>query len=516
MNQKQAVEAISKLTGRDIVVSPMYGKINEWREWLEGNVKGFHEYYQKTNLSNNHFTKLKRHKTNMLLKGSEDWASILLNEKTQIIIEDEPSQRFVMGDDQISGVFGENDFWRCANENIATSRWSGTAAFEVFVRDMVVTEADGRLISGDGIGINYLSADQIIPVTYDNGIAREVAFISDLTRNGKTFQQVSFHYLEFGLYTILQFTIDDNGKVLPDSQSTIRTGSPMPWFSLIRKSGVNVHDYNSPLGVSIIDGNEDVLRGLDYAFDNFVTDFKLGRKMVLMNRSMFAQDDDGSLVSPQEAGAQLFINAGDKLLNGELYQEYNPSLRVQENSEALQKMLDMFSFKIGFGTKHYQFQGGTIQTATEYTGEKQDLVQNAAKEMICVEKALKEVTRAILWIGRNVLGVDCNPDAKITIIADDSYIIDQDSERKRWQEEIKAGIRQRYEYRMKFYGETEEEAKRNVKPTIAELLEGKAQGVVSDRELRQYLFPLESDEEAERALAEIKANEPTTEQLLGE
>ncbi len=103
-------------------------------------------------------------------------------------------------------------------------------------------------------------------------------------------------------------------------------------------------------------------------------------------------------------------------------------------------MLDLFSFKIGFGTKHYQFQGGTIQTATQYTGEKQDLVQNAAKEMICVEKALKEVTRAVLWIGRNVLGANCNPDSKITVIADDSYIIDQDSERKRWQEEININV----------------------------------------------------------------------------
>lgn len=518
MNQKQAVDAISKITGRDIVVSPMYAKINEWREWLEGNVKGFHEYYQKTNLSKNHFTKLKRHKTNMLLRGSEDWASILLNEKTQIELGSVPSEVWLYGAEQTGGIFGQSDFWRNANELVASSRWSGTGAFEVFVRDMVVTEADGRLVSGDGIGINYLSADQIIPVTYDNGIAREVAFISDLTRDGKMFQRVSFHCLEFGLYTILQFTIDDNGKVLPDSQSTIRTGSPIPWFSLIRKSGVNVHDYNSPLGVSIIDGNEDVLRGLDYAFDNFVTDFKLGRKMVLMNRSMFAQDDEGSLVSPQEAGAQLFINAGDKLaMDKDLYQEYNPSLRVDENSRAIQKMLDLFSFKVGLGMGYYQFESGQIQTATEYTGRKQDLIQNASREMIGIEKALTETVRALLWIGSNVLhvaGVD--PDTTITIIADDSYIIDQESERKLWRQEIKDGIRSKDEYRVHFFGETEEEARLSLRPTLIEILEGKAAGVVSDVELRRFLFPEESPEEAAKKLAEIRANEPTAEQLLAD
>ncbi len=120
----------------------------------------------------------------MLLKGSEDWASILLNEKTQIIIEDKPSQKFVMGDDQISGVFGENDFWRCANENIATSRWSGTAAFELYVKEMNITAEEsgnsGELIGGHGIGINYCLQIRLSD-HFCYGILREVAFISDRT-----------------------------------------------------------------------------------------------------------------------------------------------------------------------------------------------------------------------------------------------------------------------------------------------------------------------------------------------
>ena len=323
------------------------------------------------------------------------------------------------------------------------------------------------------------------------------------------------HTLVNGLYMITAFTIDDQGKLFGEP-IVINTGSPVPWFSVIRKSGINIFDFDSPFGVSIVSGNEDILKGLDTVFDNYITDFILGRKMVFMNTSLMDRDDSGNVIPPQRAGAQLFMFAGDRFKDDQLIKEYNPSLRVEENSQALQKMLDQYSYAIGLGLRHYQFEAGTIQTATEYTGSKQDLVQNAAKEMISVEKALKQITKAVLWIGKNVLGAPVDPDTKITIIADDSYIIDQDSERKRWQEEIKAGIRQRYEYRMKFYGETEEEAKRNVKPTIAELLEGKAQGVVSDKELRQYLFPLESDEEAERALAEIKMNEPTTEQLLGE
>ena len=107
MNYQVVIDYINRKYGKDVKKSVMYDRIAEWRHWLEGNVKGFHEFHKKMDLNDDtKSVKLHRHKTNMLLKGSEDWASILLNEKTRIVIEDEKSQEFVMGKDEISGVFG--------------------------------------------------------------------------------------------------------------------------------------------------------------------------------------------------------------------------------------------------------------------------------------------------------------------------------------------------------------------------------------------------------------------------
>ncbi len=516
MNHQIIIDYINQHYGRELKRSPMYERINAWREWLEGDVKGFHTYMMKTDLTDpTQQRKMHRHKTNMLLKGAEDWASILLNEKTRIAIEDENSQRFVMGEDETGGVFGDNDFWRCANELVATSRWSGTGAFEIYAKSMDISDSSNALVSGSGIGINYLAADQIIPISWDNTIAREVAFVSERRLNGKDVYLVSAHTLSgAGTYDIEYFYLDEYGARIEREGygQLIHTGSPIPWFSLIRKSGVNMFDYDSPLGVSIISGAEDVLRGLDCAFDNFVTDFKLGRKMVFMTKNMFNTDEDGNMLAPQEADVQLFINAGDELAGDQkFYKEYNPELRVSENAEGIQKMLDMFSFRIGLGAHRYMLtstsQNG-VRTATEYIGERQDMIQNAAKEMICVEKALKEVVRAILWIGANVMKENVDPDALVTVIADDSYIIDAETEKEIWKKDIQLGLRTRVEYRMHFYGETEEQAAKNVKPTFAELLEGKANGIVSDVEIRQYLFPDETDDQAAAALQKIKAETP--------
>ena len=476
MNQTAVAEFLSRRYGISVPTSPMYGMIETWRAWLEGNVKGFHEYNIVSDLTKNTVRKVRRHRTNMLQRAANDWAAILLNEKTQIIVEDKPSELWLMGDDEIGGVLGENDFWRCANELVSTSRWAGTAAFELFVRGSEITEQTGRLVGGSGVGVNFLCADQIVPISHENGVLKDAAFVSDKLINGEKCQFVSVHMRDDqGLYEISSFYLDEGGKLMnvEGSGLTVHTGSPVPWFALIRKSGPNIFDYNSPFGVSIISGAEDTLEALDSAFDNFVNDFQLGRKMVFMNRSMFGPGGE----APQESGESLFITVGDRLTEKtSLMQEYNPALRVQENTQGVQQALDLFSLMVGLGAHHYQFDHGTIKTATEWTGERQDMVQNAYREMISIEAALKTVTRAMLWIGRNVLGVNVNPDAKISIMADDSYIIDKEAEKEEWRKDLAAGLRSKAEYRMHFYGETEEEAAAAVakvkaeNPSISDLL----------------------------------------------
>lgn len=174
-------------------------------------------------------------------------------------------------------------------------------------------------------------------------------------------------------------------------------------------------------------------------------------------------DENGNKITPDDVMQQLFSVVGDLPIteNGQnsLMIEYNPSLRVAENKDGIQAQLDYLSFKCGLGTKHYQFNAGTVVTATQYTGDKQELIQNAAKHYISIERALQGVVKAILWAGKEILGQPVNPDAKITINFEDSYVIDKESERLRDLQEIRDGLMQKWEYRMKWKGEDEATAK---------------------------------------------------------
>lgn len=149
------------------------------------------------------------------------------------------------------------------------------------------------------------------------------------------------------------------------------------------------------------------------------------------------------------------------------------SERVQKEVEGSEANLDYLSFKCGLGNKHYQFNAGSVITATQYTGEKQDLVQNAHKHYITVRSFLVSLVRSIIHIGRTFCGLSgsaecdgtipnsggCRCNANIEIVFDKSVVIDEATERETDRQDVRDKIMSPWEYRMKWYGETEEEAK---------------------------------------------------------
>jgi A118 family predicted phage portal protein len=451
------------------IPSQYYSRISAWHDWWCGFYKPFHEYYEVN--SGKRITR-KLYTLKMAKKVCEDWASILLNEKTQIVIDDKASSEFVQGteDEQgTGGVFGLNAFWEQGNALVEKAFYSGTGAFVLKLSGMVL---DGDIViqSNDTkIGIDYLPALNIVPLTLRNRQIIEVAFVSETIEKGKPYLYLEIHELMGGEYVITNRYFKAENEQLTEEPlpqgiaPVVHTGTDIPLFSIITPNIVNTFANANGLGMSIYAHAIDNLMGVDLAFNNLCRDFKLGGKKVFYNQSIIQTDADGYQVAPDDVMQQLFVQVGDEMLseNGQqkAVQEFNPTLRVTENKDGIQGQLDYLSFKCGLGTKHYQFNSGSIVTATQYMGDKQELVQNASKHYIVIERALKQLVRAILWAGKEILGQPVNPDAKITVNFEDSYVIDKESERLRDLQEIRDGLMQKWEYRMKWKGEDEDTAK---------------------------------------------------------
>ncbi|MCH5349205.1 MAG: hypothetical protein J1E40_07770 [Oscillospiraceae bacterium] len=445
-----------------------YNKINEWRLWWIG----FYEPFHRISFENGESYKTKDMYTmKMAKKICEDWASILINDKTSIKLDDKYSADFLMGDTENGGVFGSNNFWEEANGLMERMMWSGTAAVVIRLKNVSV-DRKGKIIPSPEakIDLNYIDADMIIPMSCDNGIITEAAFCSELYLHGSKKIYLEIHRLDGREYVIENhlFNADRFGGSLKEDMlpegipPIIKTGSEKPWFSICRPAIVNPFPESNGLGCSIFYNAIDNLKGADLAYNNFNSDIWLGQKKVFLSKSLMSELSGEKKISPDEVNQQLFYYISETIDDGTgkpLVQEHNPELRVEENIAAVQAQLDLISFKVGFGTKHYQFNTSHAVTATQYIGDKQDMIQNAHKHFIHVEGFLHRLVKTILQIGCKYIDRQIDPDSRISVVFDQSPFIDENSERERDRQDVLNGILAPWEYRMKWFGESEEEAR---------------------------------------------------------
>lgn len=461
-----AVAYLNKKYEADISTE-YYSRIQTWRCWWEGYVKDVHSY-REMGVDNAPRTR-EMYRLGMAKRITEDWASLLLNEKTEFAVEHEPSRDYLMGNDGMSGALTDNGFWSKGNELIEKAFAFGTGAF--------LARAEGAKVSDSGQvlpdmnckpGIEYIDALGIIPLSIEKNHIVEAAFVSEFTKMGKDCVYLETHTRgENGNYQIEnEYFSLDGGELkkmdLPEGVAEkIDTGAAYPWFAIFSPNITNNFPDSNGLGMSVYANAVDCLKGVDIAFNNFLRDFKLGGKKVFYNKAMLQTNADGKTITPDDVAQQLFQQIGDGLDFDvkTMVQEFNPSLRVQENKDGLQAQLDYLSFKCGLGTKRYQFEAGGVKTATEYTGERQDLVQHANRHMIPIEAAVKDLCTALLYIGKTFCGADCDPETAISVNFEDGFVIDDDSLRERDRVDVRDGLMNAWEYRVKWYGETEAEAK---------------------------------------------------------
>lgn len=479
MNIQAVVNILNKEFGASISAD-YYTRIDEWRQWWAGYVKSFHHFKETTDTGRKKDRDL--YSMKMAKKLCEDWAAYLLNEKTRIVVKDKATSEYLQGpevEQETGGVFEDISFWNEANGLVEKAFYSGTGAFVMKLDGLQVSTNGTVLRSPDAtVRMEYLPALCIFPLTVRYHQITEVAFASESTVRGKKYVYLEIHTLENGLYTIQNryFKSNRNSLIptdLPEGVAEqVNTGSPYPFFSIIHPNMVNPYDNSLGLGCAVFSQAIDNLKGTDIAYNNFNRDLWLGGKKVFYNRELtktIGTDADGKpiYIAPDDMLQQLFVSVGDEFGDEKkLVQEFNPSLRVQDNRDAVQAQLDYLSFKCGMGAKHYRFDGAGpgVVTATQYTGEKQELKQSAAKHGIVIEKALLGIVRAILWAGKNILGQPIDPDTPVVVEFSDGYIVSDEEKKADDRQDILNGTLQRYEYRMKWRGEDEKTAKAMVQP----------------------------------------------------
>lgn len=459
------IDHLNKTFGYDLD-SSYYTHIDEWKKWWEGYYKPFHHFTEKNDTKT-----IERELFGMKMgkKVCEDWASLLMTDKTRIVAGTEANETFLQGQNNSGGLFENISFWLKENELIERAWATGTGAAVLRFENMLVVDNVVKPDTKSRIYVDYLSADNIVPLSITAQGVQDVAFASDVTYLGKSFTYISTHRLVDGKYVISNAYFKEEEGRLEETElpkgivKEYSTDSDIPLFALISPNIVKNISGGPGLGMSVFANAIDQLKGIDLAYNNFCRDFKLGGKKVFYDQSLTKTDAHGNTITPDDIAQSLFMQVGDGdglKDDHKPITEYNPLLRVDENKEGIQAALDYLSLRVGFGTKHYQFNGsGSIVTATQYAGDKQDLIQNATKHYIAIEHHIQSLVRAFLWAGKNVTGAPVDPNAAISIEFDDSYITDKESQKQQFWQYVVSGKFPFWRFLVKFEQFSDEEAK---------------------------------------------------------
>jgi A118 family predicted phage portal protein len=392
------------------VSSDYYAYITEWDDWYKGFVKGFHTYSVFNGLQN---VGCHRYSLGMASKICQDHANLLMNEKMQISTGNDTF------DKTLTDAMTFNNFRVRANQLVEITYALGTGAFVEY------QDAAGRTI------IDYVRAQMIYPLAWDNGDITECAFASLRIINGEKYYYINTHRLNnIGNYVIENILVKDGDMTTstPDGIAhIIDTKSPLPRFQIIMPNIVNNIDYDCPMGMSIYGDAIDELKAVDVAYDSYVNEFVLGKKRIFVKNTMLGTklNSNGEYVATFDPNDVMFYSMPDTD-NAEPIHEINMELRAEPHETGLQRFLSLLGDKCGLGSGRYKFEQGQPQTATQVISEKSDMYQNLKKNELVLEAAMIGMAKVIAEMNK------INSDSlEIKVDFDDSIITDKDSERTR-------------------------------------------------------------------------------------
>ena len=400
-------------------------------------------------------------------------ARLIFNEKCDIDVategidnaDNDPAKEF------IDYTFKANKFYRDFQRHLEYCYALGGVALKVY-------EHNGL------IKIAYAAADAFIPLSNDSENIDEALFITREKKEDKHYTLLEWHeWDEQHNYVVTNelYESDKNDVIgtkvklstlYPDlEEKAILQGLTQPLFVYIKPNTANNKDLTSPLGISIYENSYDTIQMLDYLYDFYHHEFKLGKRRISVNRGMLKPviDEDGKSKPVFDSEETVFVPLGIEDKEG--IQDLSVGLRVNEIIAAINNNLDILAAQMGLSAGTFTFDGLGIKTATQVVSENSETYQTKNSHEILVEEAIKALVKAIIELA-NAYGIyNGSSDVDVTVNFDDSIAEDRQENYNYYSRAVKDGLYPKVKAIMKIFKVTENEAKDLIEEINADRVE---------------------------------------------
>lgn len=328
----------------------------------------------------------------------------------------------------------------------------------------------------------FVSADKIIPISFgDDGKPNDIAFLT-VKKVGDVdyFTRFERHYFINGNLTIENKcfhsqTSRDIG--LPCSLEAVEE-----WANIdpgpVTYPGMNRMDfgyYRNPIknkvdgsacGVSVYESAVDLIRKADIQSARLDWEYESGEHAIHVDNKALKQDKSTGRFSMEKLKKRLYrglnLEAGK---DQELLKEYSPEMRDEAFKRGLEEYKREIEFSVGLAYGDLSDVQEVAKTATEIKTSKNRKYNRvtAIQNNLC--DCLEDFAAGLAFYNSML-----NSGYEFSCKFNDSILTDEETERNQDRADVSMGAMQLWEYRMKWYGETEKQAKAAVQ-NPAEVIE---------------------------------------------
>lgn len=332
-------------------------------------------------------------------------------------------------------------------------------------------------VTPKGLAVQYIQADSFFPLEYDSERITRCAFLDQFRRNDEIYSRIEIHTLKDGILSIknkafvsrtegvlgTEIPVASVQKWAELAQEILFSGAEKLPFGYFKVPLGNHKDPGSPLGVSVFSRAVERIEEADHRYSQINWEYVSKETAVHIAQSLlkYKQDTD-SFEYPggkERLYRALEYNAG--AVDKPLLDVFSPDIRDQSffNGWNHQMRLIEFECNLAYGT--LSDPNNTDKTAEEIKASKQrsySFIETCQSEL---QKALEDLVDAMsFWC--DVYGLYPSGSYNVSFVWDDSIVVDADKERETDRADVAMGAMPLWEYRVKWYGEDEETAKRIV------------------------------------------------------
>lgn len=328
----------------------------------------------------------------------------------------------------------------------------------------------------------FVSADKIIPISFgDDGKPNDIAFLT-VKKVGDVdyFTRFERHYFINGNLTIENkcfHSQTDRDIGIPCSLEAVEE-----WVNIdpgpVTYPGMNRMDfgyYRNPIknridgsacGVSVYESAVDLIRKADIQSARLDWEYESGERAIHVDNKALKQDKSTGRFSMEKLKKRLYrglnLEAGK---DQELLKEYSPEMRDEAFKRGLEEYKREIEFSVGLAYGDLSDVQEVAKTATEIKTSKNRKYNRVTAIQNNLYDCLEDFATGLAFYNSML-----NSGYEFSCKFSDSILTDEETERNQDRADVSMGAMQLWEYRMKWYGETEKQARAAVQ-NPAEVIE---------------------------------------------